>query len=173
MTEIWARLIYQNNDYGDYYEISNYGEIRNSKTKRVRKKNISKSGYYFVSVSLGSRSNKATFKNHKAVAETFIPNPNNLPVPNHKDGNKLNNHVDNLEWCTHEENMQHAYAHNLVPYNYGINNPASKLSSESVQYIRNNYIPYDREFGTRGLAKKFNVDHHTIIDVLNNSTWKV
>lgn len=172
MKEVWKRLIYQGNDYGDFYEVSNLGDIRNAKTKRVRKKNVLKTGYYFVTGSLGSRDKKITFKIHKAVAETFINNPNNLPVPNHKDGNKLNNYVGNLEWCTHSENTQHAYKHNLAKAKQGENNPNARLDNESVQYIREHYIPYDKNFGTRGLARKFNVHHKTIENILNNIKWK-
>ena len=54
---------------------------------------------------------------HRVIAETFIPNPNNLPCVNHKDGNKLNNSVDNLEWCTHSENTLHSYRTGLQTTN--------------------------------------------------------
>lgn len=171
MKEIWRRLIYQGKDYGDYYEVSNFGEIRNTKTNRVRKKNILHTGYYFVSGSLGSRNQKITFKIHKAVAETFIPNPNSLPIINHKDGNKLNNYVENLEWCTYMENSQHAEAHNLVYHINGEDNPSSKLTYKQVEYIRDNYIPGDKNFGARGLARKFNVSHSTISHIINNHIW--
>lgn len=171
--EIWKRLIYQGKDYGDFYEISNYGEIRNAKTRKIRRKNILKTGYYFVSGSLGSRDNKITFKNHKAVAETFIPNPKNLPMVNHKDANKLNNYVENLEWCTNLENLKHASEHNLLHIHKGADNCRAKLTNEMVEYIRNNYIPYDSEFGTRGLARKFNINHKTIVRILQDRAYMV
>lgn len=54
-----------------------------------------------------------TFTIHRLIAITFIPNPNNSPYINHIDGDKQNNHVSNIEWCTHEQNMEHAKKHNL------------------------------------------------------------
>ena len=169
--EIWKRLIYQGKDYGDFYEVSNYGNIRNSKTHKVRRNNIMKTGYYFVNGSLGSRDIKITFRIHKAVAETFIDNPNNLPIVNHKDGNKLNNYVDNLEWCTNAQNIRHAYDNNLIEIRRGEYSSNAKLTQEDVKYIREHYIPRDRKFGTRALGRKFNVDHSTIMNILKYETW--
>lgn len=105
---VWKRLIYHGKDLGDYYLVSNYGEIKGVKTGKIRKKNVNHEGYYFVCVSLGSRDNKPLIKLHRAVAETFLDNPNNYPAINHKDGNKLNNYVENLEFCTYQENTIHA-----------------------------------------------------------------
>lgn len=104
---MWKRLLYRGEDLGDYYEVSDAGEIRNSKTKYVRRKNINHEGYYFVSISLGSRENKRTIKVHIAVADTFLDRKDEMVI-NHIDGNKLNNCVDNLEFCTQKENYYHA-----------------------------------------------------------------
>ena len=65
------------------------------------------SGYYCVGAT-------DTYMIHRMVAEAFIPNPNNYPFVNHLDGNKLNNCVDNLEWCTPKQNSQHAVSIGLI-----------------------------------------------------------
>lgn len=114
---IWKRMIYHGKDLGDFYLISNIGEIKGVKTGKIRKKNINHEGYYFVCISLGSRENKPCIKIHRAVAETFLSNPNGYPVINHKDGNKLNNNINNLEFCTYSYNSQHAVDNNLTHYN--------------------------------------------------------
>jgi hypothetical protein len=114
---IWKRMIYHRKDLGDYYLVSNTGEIKGVKTGKIRKKNITNKGYYYVSISLGSKEDKPCIRVHRAVAETFLNNENNYPTVNHKDGNKLNNHVDNLEWCTYKENSTHAVNTGLLTNN--------------------------------------------------------
>lgn len=98
--EIWVN--FTKNDI-DGFSISNYGRI-----KRYEKIfNLNPSNGYF-SISIGNSKNKNTYRINRLVAEYFISNPENKPYVNHKDGDKLNNHVDNLEWCTTTENNQHA-----------------------------------------------------------------
>ena len=127
---IWKRLIYHNEDLGDYYLVSNTGEVKSVKTGRIRKQNINPKGYYFINISLGSRESKISIKVHRAVAETFLTNENNYPVINHKDGNKLNNNVDNLEFCTHQQNTEHAIKLNLF-------NPSEIAKRNRNDVIRN------------------------------------
>lgn len=113
---IWKRLIYHGKDLGDFYLVSNTGEIKGVKTGKIRKKNINHEGYYFVGISLGSRDDKPCVKIHRAVAETFLDNFNNYPEVNHKDGDKLNNNVNNLEWCTSKQNAIHAVENYLCKH---------------------------------------------------------
>ena len=121
---------------------------------------------------MGSRKNKKIFRVHKAVAETFIPNPNKKVTVNHIDGNKQNNVINNLEWATYSENTQHATRMGLINHAQGTDSASSKLSSDDVAYIREHYIPGDSIYGTRALGRQFNVNHETIRDVIRNNTYK-
>jgi len=89
------------------YSISNDGEIMNNKTGRVLAGGYDQDGYR--QVILCDKGRRRNCKIHREVALTFIPNPNNHPIINHKDGVKSNNKIDNLEWCTISHNTKHAY----------------------------------------------------------------
>jgi len=91
----------------DGYYISKDGRI----FKEIHGREVS-GGY----ISAHLRSGK-DYKVHRLVAKTFIPNPDNLPQVNHKDGNKKNNHVDNLEWISRSGNIRHAYDNGLINKN--------------------------------------------------------
>ena len=91
------------------YEISNTGEIRNSKNKIIKQRR-DKDGYYIVN--LYKDGIQYTKKVHRLVAEAFIPNPESKPQIDHIDTNRLNNSVENLKWCTKEENMNNPLTKN-------------------------------------------------------------
>ncbi len=109
---------------------------------------------------------------HILVAQAFIPNPENKKIVNHKDGNKKNNHVENLEWVTQSENLKHAYQIGLVKPLRGTESPKSKLTENDVRYIRKIYRPHDRKFGAIALAKKFSVSRYTIYSIISGKTYK-
>lgn len=169
---MWKKLIYQGAEFSNF-EISDDGKLRNVITETEYKIGINGSGYSSVCVSLGGRDKLKAFRIHKAVAETFIPNPNGLPCINHKDGNKQNNKVENLEWCSYSENMKHAYKSNLIDMNKksGENARNSVLKEEDVLYIRKNIKLRDKDFGIRALARRFGVHKKTIECVIYNKSW--
>lgn len=104
MEEIWKDI----KGYEGLYQVSNLGRIR-----KIVLQSVSKNGYKSFNLIKGNH--KQVMKVHRAVAEAFIPNPNNKPQVNHIDGNKQNNNVSNLEWVTTSENMIHAIKSGLVP----------------------------------------------------------
>ena len=97
--EYWKPVV----GYEGLYEVSNWGRVKSLKfgKERILKQSI-RHGYYIVS--LWKNGKGKTYSVHRLVAEAFIDNPDNLPCVNHKDENKQNNVVSNLEWCTHEYN---------------------------------------------------------------------
>ena len=125
----------------------------------------------YLRTNLAKGGSNRTVKVHRLVAEAFIPNPDNLPQVNHKDGNKTNNAVWNLEWCDQSHNVKHAFASGLNS-NSGEKNPAHKLTAADVEFIRNNYTPRHPEFGTTALGKRFGVHRKTISRIITGEHWK-
>lgn len=115
--EIWKDIP----GYEEKYQVSNLGRVKTLKHKykqhrgirivneKILKPSLANNGYYRVS--LGRNNQKLI---HRLVAKAFIPNPKNKRTINHKDGNKLNNNIKNLEWNTHQENNLHAFKNNLI-----------------------------------------------------------
>ena len=103
MKEEWKDI----KGYEGRYQISNYGNIKSFKNGigRILKPVRHKHGYMWVSLCDGKTIKP--FLVHRIVAETFIPNPNNLKTVNHKDENKENNNVDNLEWMSLYDNLHY------------------------------------------------------------------
>lgn len=119
---------------------------------------------------------------HRLVANIHIPNPNNKPQVNHIDGNKLNNHVDNLEWVSASENQQHAFDTGLsVPHSCNMNGnsqgsllPQSKMTEDTVYKMR---VFYNENKGiVKDMWNLFNISRNTFWYAVSktsiNRTWK-
>ena len=112
--EIWKDI----QGYEGLYQVSNLGNVKNKiqpylKQEKIYKKFSNSNGYLFVGL---RKDKKRKFKYiHRLVAEAFIPNPNNLPQINHKDENKQNNCVNNLEWCTNKYNQNYGTKNQRIP----------------------------------------------------------
>lgn len=159
--------------YEDLFAVTEDGRLWSKRTSRFLTPQKNSKGYICIASRIGGRQGKAVlFRLHRLVAEAYISNPENKTQVNHKDGNKLNNHVSNLEWVTGKENVQHAYATGLAKCAKGFDNKLSKLTKEDVTYIKSNYIPYSRTFGSRALSRKFDIDHMTILDIIGNIRYK-
>lgn len=120
MYRIWKDVV----GYEGLYQVSNRGNVRSlrynntSKTKCI-KIYTEKVGYKRVTLSKNGKSKNKRI--HRLVAEAFIENKFNYPHVNHIDGDKGNNNVSNLEWCSRSHNQRHAYDNNLIPKKFGKN----------------------------------------------------
>ena len=133
MEEIWKDI----KNFEGLYQVSNLGRVKSLDRKIKCKHNYYlkkgkilkgiKKRHNYLWVSL----NKKSYSIHRLVANAFIPNLENKPLINHKDGNQQNNNVNNLEWCTQSENMKHAYLCGLQKRRLGKEN---KCSKKVIQY---------------------------------------
>lgn len=107
MNEIWRKI-----EGFEKYEVSNLGRVRSLNYRKTKETKILKPGKDkkgYLKVNLYKSSKHSSKRVHRLVATAFIPNLDNKTQVNHIDGNKQNNTVSNLEWCTNSENMQHAW----------------------------------------------------------------
>jgi len=171
--EVWKDI----KGYEGFYQVSNLGQVKRLKTKvkgklnsiRTLPERINKprmqNGYLSVAL---QNMNRINIKLHRLVALHFIPNPENKPEINHIDGNKKNNRVDNLEWCTRKENMIHASKNGLVSKIKGEQSKNSKLTRKQVIDIK-----YNTEFlNNKQIALIYGVTHDCIWKIKAGINWK-
>lgn len=178
MEEIWKDL----KGYEGLYKISSLGKIKSLDRKRycghkgskpqLRKGRILKQHYDYLGykrVRLSKNSTTKTLTLHRLLAINFIENPYNKPNINHIDGNKSNNSLDNLEWCTQKENSQHAFKTGLSKARKGENSNLSKLNENDIKEIRK---LHRQKMTQTDIAKIFNVSIANISEIVNYKTWK-
>ena len=159
MTKIKLKKIEKN------YTINENGSIVNIRNGRELKGSLSNCGYLRVEIH-GQRYSK-----HRLIAKKFLPKVKKKKYVNHIDGDKLNNNVSNLEWCTMGENIKHAYATGLKCANInpkcGESNGNAILTDVQVLNIRQ-----EVDMSALEIANKYNTSKSTVTHILKNRTWK-
>ena len=166
---------------GERFLVSDSGKIKSARSGKEIKTLINKQGYEVFSTKIGGRlgTNKL-FRVHRIVAECFLEPPSKdlldwaagtkygLVLVNHKDLNKQNNTPSNLEWCTASYNSSHYWESTCSKPRPS---KTRKLTKEAVLYIRDNYTPRCRVFGARALARKFDIAHMGILDIVKRKSY--
>jgi|VirMetMinimDraft_7_1064189.scaffolds.fasta_scaffold59020_2 hypothetical protein len=163
MEEIWKDI----EGFEGKYQISNTNKVKSNHFGKsiILKPALNTGGYNSVSLSLNNKAKSVTL--HRLIMTAFIANPDNKPCINHIDGNKLNNSLSNLEWCTYSENLKHAYDNELkLPIEgKGEKSSQHKLKEEDVLKIRASNLS-SKELGTL-----YNVNRTNIIAIRKRKSW--
>jgi predicted XRE-type DNA-binding protein len=161
--EVWRWV----RGYRGKYMVSTYGRIKSVGRwkSRIRKLVTLKNGYSTVILSKNGKVRCCYV--HRLVAQAFIPNPLTLPEVNHKDFDRENNYVGNLEWMTELENHQHAKEHGRSTYGEGHAN--ARLSTKQVKQIRKLYDT--GRFYQKELGHMFGVRQSHISDIVTGKRW--
>jgi hypothetical protein len=158
------------------YEFSSFGNVRSidstdsmGRLKRGKVLKLQNSSNGYVILTLSSDNAKKTFQVHRLIAMAFLPNDSNMPCVNHINGNKQDNKVQNLQWCSYSENNQHAFDSKLKLPTKQDGRPGTKLSLSKARLMR--------ELARCGnepeaLSKRFKVCKQIVKDVLANKRWK-
>lgn len=165
--EIWKNI----DGIDGVYQISNFGRVKSLSRVKVenRRELILKNGNNgkYLYVHFYKNKKQTNFSIHRLVAMAFVPNPKKLKEVNHKDGNKLNNNFENLEWCDRKDNEKHASLNGLK--SHGEKHYDSKLKEVDILFIiksYNNGIPQIK------LSKKYGVTQQAISKIVNKLSWK-
>lgn len=162
----------------DFYAVSNYGRVKSLARKQFNGKGFftrkeqnlkpGRIGAGYLQVHLAKQGKVKDMLVARLVATAFIPNPENKPEVNHKDGDKTNCRVSNLEWSTHTENIRHAFAHGLIGPRNGSAGSGARLTERKVLEIRNRIRRGETQ---TAIAKEFKVGWRCIHSIAKRQTW--
>ncbi len=164
--EVWKDIVAEG--LTGRYQISNFGRIKSMYGRWDNGPEIIKptkltNGYFMVVMYYGNGKGYTRLYHHRVIAIAFIPNPENKPCINHINNNRGDNRIENLEWCTKQENSSHAKNQNRI--SRGTHRHCSKLKEEDVVHI------FTSEEKAKDLAKLFSVNEEAIYDIRKGRSW--
>jgi hypothetical protein len=166
--------------YEGLYMVSNLGRIKSleriyysgksRKSRKIQPESILKirSIGKYLGMCLFKNGRRSTRYVHRVVASAFIPNLDNLPEVNHKNANKHDNAIENLEWCTKEGNLQHARENGLLP-GKGAKHPKAIFNNDDILSIR--LLRSTQNLSGCKLAKMYNANPVTIYNIINRKSY--
>lgn len=143
------------------YQINKIGQIKSCKTQRILKHRLNSTGY--PCVTLYENEEPSVYMIHRLIARTFIPLVEGKYYVNHKNHNKEDYSIENLEWCTLKENSKHAFK------NTKSNKPIIKIGKENAKLIR---IDFDNGVLVTTLAEKYKTSIKTIYDIIQYKIYR-
>ena len=173
MKEVWKDIpgldgIYQASDFGRikrmYRVITNKRGHKLTIKELIIKQFMGCWGYPLVPLTVNGKQKSISV--HRLVGRAFLPNPDGLRDINHKDFNKANNHVSNLEWLSHSANVKYSYDFGNVKRRVGELNGRARLTEAQVVHIRK------RELSYNGYVKLYGVGKSTVHGIVTGQTWK-
>lgn len=171
---------WKNIEFIEGYQVSSYGNIRRTSAEIIFHNGHKICHRYMPNLNLKSPIDRYGYNSiiirkkryliHRLVAKAFIDNSNNLLEINHIDGNKLNNHIENLEWCTHKENMLHAFNTGLNTFKISSVSyrPVKKITEAKCKEIREKYNNKEKKYTYDLLAKEYGMHKDTIGLIIRN-----
>ena len=164
--EVWKDVV----GYEGLYQVSNFGNVKslgNNFTRKERFLKLSPQSKGYLTVVLQKNATRKMVLVHRLVAEHFIDNSESKPQVNHINGDKTDNRVENIEWVSHRENLDHAIKNNLTLK--GEENRNSKLKDSDVIKI---HSLLQKGVTTKELSESYNVSYSTIDGIRTNTYWK-
>ena len=175
MQEIWKPVP----GFEGRYDVSNMGNVRTvgrfinaprGRERWIQERNLSTHittrGYVQTMFKIGTKNIHQLI--HRVVASAFIQNPHELPQVNHIDGDKTNNHVENLEWCTSQDNCTHARREKLYEQARGERGGGAKLTNEEVLFIRTRLASGETH---TAIANDYSISRTVITRIANGTRW--
>lgn len=156
--------------YPPCYSISAEGKVYSTKSNRHLTPHVNSGGYMQINFIVDGK--RKTARLHRLMALAFLPNPDDLPCVNHLDGNKLNNCLANLEWCSYSRNIKHAYENGLnkASDQRGEKHSQARLKEDDVKKIRwlYNYTTLTQ----LQIAEYFDISREHCRDIINFKKWR-